>query len=128
MKSYIPRRARLATFALLCFCIFFSPAQSYAKDVFFSWVANPEPLIGYKLYYKIGNDKNPPYDGTGLAAGNSPIIIDKKTSYELIGLDDNKTYQFTITAYDVGESDFSTVLTVPADSSTWPTIINISVQ
>jgi hypothetical protein len=105
------------------------PIHSYAKDVSFKWTANPEPLTGYKFYYKIGTNGGPPYDGTSLSGGSSPIFLDKKTTYTIKGLSPDETYQFTITAYNgAEESGYSTVLTVSGDSSLRPTIINITMQ
>jgi len=105
------------------------PIHSFAKDVSFSWTANPSPVTGYKLYYKIGNDGAPPFDGTGLIGGDSPISLNTTTTYTITGLAPEETYQFTITAYNgEEESDYSTIITVPADSSTGPIIINISLK
>ena len=112
--------------ALLSFLILLIPSLSHAKDVTFQWTANPEPVVGYKLHYKTGDSNTPPYDGTGLTEGNSPIPIGKVTTYTVTGLSDSETYHFTITAYnDTEESEYSTIVTVRPDSSLSPIILNI---
>ncbi len=111
----------LATFFLLL-----TPIQSHAKDVSFEWTANPEPFIGYKLYYKTGETSAPPYDGTGLNEGSAPILLDKVTTYTVTGLSDTETYHFVLTAYDDNEeSGYSALVTVTPGSSVSPIIINI---
>jgi len=125
LQTYLPGMTKLALFA---FFLLLLPGQSYAKDVTFEWTANPEPFIGYKLYYKTGGDNTPPYDGIGLNEGDSPIPIDKVTTYTVTGLSDTETYQFALTAYDdSGESGYSLIVTVTPDSSLSPIIINMQV-
>lgn len=82
-------------------------------DYSFSWSANPEPVDGYKLYYKKGGSAGPPFDGVDADNGSSPIFTDKVTAYTVDGLDDNTTYHFALTAF-VGqeESDYTDVITV----------------
>lgn len=105
------------------------PFTSYARDITFQWTANPEPLSGYKLYYKTGESTALPFDGSGINEGNSPIYVDKVITYTVTGLSPDLTYQFTLTAYNtIEESGFSTIVTVPPDSSPTPTIIDITVQ
>ncbi len=112
--------------ALFAFALILIPIQSHAKDITFQWTANPEPFIGYKLYYKTGDNNTLPYDGTGLTEGNSPIQIDKVTTYTVTGLTDTDTYHFALTAYDEsGESGYSTIVTVTPGSTLNPIIINI---
>lgn len=81
------------------------------------WDANTEPdLAGYKVYYKLGPlNSGPPFDGTTLLEGPSPI------TYTLSDLDDpanplvtismtvDGEYDFALTAFDLdgGESEFS---------------------
>lgn len=108
---------------------FLTPIASYAKDVTFQWTANPAPLNGYKLYYKTGERGTPPFDGTGLNQGTSPILLGKVTTYTVTGLSADETYHFTLTAYnDLGESGFTEVVTVLPDSSQKPVIIKITVE
>ncbi|BCO07697.1 hypothetical protein GF1_00730 [Desulfolithobacter dissulfuricans] len=75
-----------------------SIAEPTSDTVTFIWSLNPEPVAGYKLYYKTG-DSGPPYDGTGLPEGNSPIDVGNVTRFTISGLDPQLTYRFTITAY-----------------------------
>ena len=93
--------------------------QGNGPGVTLGWSANNEPgLAGYKIYYKT-ESKTPPYDGTGLTEGNSPIDVPLKSlknpaspEYTLHGLNKDKTYFFTITAYNKSgsESGFSEVI------------------
>ncbi len=126
MKITQPHLPTLTKLALLSFFILLAPSLSQARDVTFQWTANPEPFIGYNLYYKTGDSNTPPYDGTGLTEGNSPISIDKVTTYTMTGLSDTETYHFVLTAYDdTEESGYSTIVTVPPGSSLNPIILNI---
>ncbi len=94
---------------------------AHAKDYTFSWTANPEPVTGYKLYYKKGGTAAPPFNGTDSPLGPSPITVGKKTTFTITGLQDNTTYHFALTAYEgTNESEFSQVLTVLPDASPSP--------
>lgn len=105
------------------------PILVQARDVTFQWTAVPEPVTGYKLYYKVGPDSQPPYVGTGADQGESPILVGKVNSFVVTGLSTTETYHFVLTAYNRGgESEFSSPVTVGPDSSTAPVIINISVK
>ncbi len=81
--------------------------QSDVPSVTLGWSTNSEPgLAGYKIYYKTESEA-PPYDGTGLTEGNSPIVVSlsklknpKNPEFTIHGLNKDKTYFFTITAYD----------------------------
>ncbi len=129
MKIPSKQLANLAKLSLLCFSLLLIPAQSYAKDVSFSWTANTsEPLTGYKIYYKTGTDNTPPYEGTGLTEGDSPIVIGKVAGTTITGLSESETYQFTIIAYnDTGNSDYSIV--IPIGPAVMPApVINIMSQ
>ena len=83
------------------------PVYSYSPSIALSWVGNSDSdLLGYKIYYKT-NSTTPPYKGTGLVEGDSPIIVTLSTlknsanpEFIIHGLDKNKTYFFVITAYD----------------------------
>jgi len=93
-------------------CLFAPPLAS-AKDFSFSWSANPEPVEGYKLYYKIDGAASPPFNGTGALEGPSPINVGKQTAFTITGLMDNTTYFFALTAFNGNEeSDFSTIVSV----------------
>jgi PKD repeat protein len=108
-------------FVILCSMVLvcLSTTYAHAKDYTFSWSANPEPVEGYRLYYKKGGEAGPPYDGTNSLNGLSPIDIGKLTTFTISGLEDDTTYHFALTAYDGNdESGFSQNITVfPADNS-----------
>ena len=97
------------TFTLLIFSIFFcfvSPV--YAVDVTMAWSPNTESDVeGYKLYYKTGLN-GLPYNGVGATEGDAPIIIwtdelnnPEQPEFTIHGLNENETYYFVLTAYDV---------------------------
>ena len=127
-KSYNKTRTP-KTIMLLALILLATPFASYARDVTFQWTANPEPLSGYKLYYKTGDSNTPPFEGRDLYEGNSPILIDKVTTFTVTGLSPDLTYHFALTAYnEIEESSFSTIVTIAPQSSPRPTIINIAIQ
>jgi len=89
------------------------PNLSPAQDVSFIWTASPEPVVGYKLYYETGTATAPPYDGKGLAQGDSPIDLGNVTTFTLSGLSPDQTYRFVLTTYSkTRESSYSSVVTV----------------
>ena len=109
----------------IAFCItiifLFATTESFAKDYSFTWSANPEPVEGYKLYYKKGGEPLAPFNGTGAIQGPSPISIGKQTTFTITGLDDNATYYFALTAYDGSEeSGYSDIVAVNVTSATPP--------
>lgn len=109
--------AMLSRFMTCCALIFYVVAApaAWAKDFKFAWTGNPEPVEGYKLYYKKGGNAGPPFDGTGSFQGASPVSIGKQTTFTVRGLEDNSTYHFALTAYNSsGESGFSAIITVPS--------------
>jgi PKD repeat protein len=92
---------------------FFTTASSYAKSYSFTWSENPEPVAGYKLYYKKGGDPAAPFNGIDAIEGSSPITVGKQTTFTLTGLEDNTTYHFALTAYyDTVESGYSEIISV----------------
>ena len=108
-------------------------APAFAKDYTFTWTANPEPVEGYKLYYKKDGAAAPPFDGTDATAGAAPINVGKVTTYTITGLDDNATYHFALTAYNGSEeSGYSAIVTVnPTAASTSapaPQLLQIKVK
>jgi len=78
-----------------------------ATMVSLQWNANSESdLAGYILYYRTGAS-GAPYDGTGLAQGESGIQIrvddlsdPSQPEYPLSGFEPGEAYYLTITAYD----------------------------
>ena len=71
------------------------------SSVILSWDAHPSFTTGwgYKIYYDTDSSL-PPYEGTGLNEGDSPIDVGDDTSYTLTGLDPSQDYYFAVTAYD----------------------------
>ncbi|WP_136799923.1 MULTISPECIES: fibronectin type III domain-containing protein [Desulfosediminicola] len=130
MKSFKTARyikVALINATLLLLTVFLLPLSTNAKDVTFQWTAVPEPLTGYRLYYNSGGTGGPPWVGTELSQGASPILVGKVTSYTVTGLLEDETYHFVLTAFNEnGESGQSAMVTVsPQDA---PVIINITVQ
>jgi hypothetical protein len=66
-----------------------------------SWNIHPSFTTGYgyKVYYDT-DSSIPPYEGTGLNEGDSPIDVGDQTTYILTGLDLNKDCHLAVTAYD----------------------------
>jgi uncharacterized protein YjbI with pentapeptide repeats len=82
-------------FAVYLLCL---AGNAHAVDASFSWVANPESVDGYRIYYKSGTS-GAPYNGTGATEGPSPVTTGNVTNFTLHGLSESETYYFTITAY-----------------------------
>ncbi|KGO33703.1 hypothetical protein JT06_13075 [Desulfobulbus sp. Tol-SR] len=106
----------------IAFCIamacLFATTDTFAKDYSFTWSANPEPVEGYKLYYKKGGEPVAPFDGTGAIQGPSPITIGKQTTFTISGLDENTTYYFALTAVNgTEESGYSDIVAVNVTST-----------
>ena len=59
----------------------------HAQDYSFSWELSEDNVEGYKLYYKNGGNAGPPYDGTGAAEGDSPILISNQSQFTISDLD-----------------------------------------
>lgn len=91
---------------VLVFLFLLASYQSSRTKVTFEW----KPVIsldlaGYKIHYKT-NSSGPPYDGKGLAEGDSPIIVPLRRlknpndpRFTVHGLRKDETYFFAITAY-----------------------------
>ena len=126
MRIKQTHRRRICRLLIIFFILFLTVNTVYAQDVSFSWLANPEPVTGYKLYYETGGDSLPPYNGTGLNEGTSPILIGKVTDFTVTGIQPGTTYHFVLTAYSDGlESDYTSVTTIQATASSTPQILNI---
>ena len=117
---------KMFTASCTIFMCILSATLAYPKDYTFTWSANPEPVEGYKLYYKKGGSAAPPYNGTAAGTGPSPIRLGKITRYTITGLDENATYHFTLTAFNgSAESGYAGVITVNPSSQPVPApIIN----
>lgn len=94
-------------FLIVMFFVWGLPA--FALDITLQWDANTEAdLAGYKVYYKTGTS-GPSYNGTGAVEGNSPIDVGNTTEVTLHALEEDVTYFFAVTAYNMDqlESGFS---------------------
>lgn len=78
--------------------ILLNATSSPARNVTFSWTANPETVEGYRLYYKTGASGEP-YNGTDILEGPSPVATGNVKTITLHDLSDTETYYFTLTAY-----------------------------
>ncbi len=74
--------------------------SSTSNNVLLTWSPIPSFTTGwgYKIYY--GLFPYPPFSGTGLIEGNSPIDVGNRTSFTLSNLVENRIYYFFVTAYD----------------------------
>ena len=74
------------------------------------------PDWGYRLYY--GSDPCGPFEGQGLALGNSPVDLGQVTSLVLEGIP-GTGLNFTVTAYDYlgREGAFSNPLWIPGEGA-----------
>ena len=124
-KNRSARLRELIKYCTLLVCLF-SSTLACAKDYSFSWSANPDPVEGYKIYYKKGGIAGPPFDGKDATNGFSPIDTGKQTTFTITGLADNTTYHFAMTAYNGDEeSDYTQIITVfPQESAETPPPIN----
>ncbi|MGB3209087.1 MAG: PKD domain-containing protein [Desulforhopalus sp.] len=123
-KGRTSRQPFFIVFCTLLGCLVGATLAS-AKDYSFAWSANPEPVEGYKLYYKKGGDAAPPFDGTASPQGSSPIDLGNRTSFTITGLEDNTTYHFALTAYNGDdESGMTEIISVfgPATDPAPPAI------
>jgi parallel beta-helix repeat protein len=66
--------------------------------------------MGYRIYYAVGRSC-PPFDGSGLPQGNSPIDVGDVTTFALSGLASGE-YAFVVATYDYlgRESGYSNVV------------------
>lgn len=129
------RRDRFITHSRIFIALFLTTlcllaaTESSAKSYSFAWSANPEPVTGYKLYYKKGDMAVQNFVGTGTIEGASMIDVGKKTTYTISGLDDNATYHFALTAYNgMDESGYSEIISATSAASQPPQIFNIKAQ
>jgi hypothetical protein len=86
---------------------------SYSYDI----IPDATTNYGYRIYY--GASEDPPYDGSGLPQGDSPIDVGNLTTFTLTGLTPGESYYFAITAYDDQgrESWYSSVVARPGGPS-----------
>lgn len=93
--------------------------ESFGKSYSFAWSANPEPVTGYKLYYKKGDVAVQNFVGTGAIEGSSMIDVGPKNTFTTSGLDESAIYYFALRAYnETDESENSFIITTqPTNSS-----------
>ena len=105
--KYLPKIC-LWTFTLIITAIIIVPKSLvYSANVTLAWSANAESdLAGYYIYYKSGTS-GPPYNGTGVDEGDSPIKVPvgyfadpENPEYTMHGLSDTDISFFVLTAYD----------------------------
>lgn len=121
--------------------------SAQANDIIVAWDPNDpaEQVTEYKLYYKTDNSSTPtgpPYDGTGLIEGDSPITIqvgqslfdENNPEYTLTGLTAGVTYQFAVTACndnkspDPNESRYSNEVTYFSPEPAGPGLDYIEIE
>jgi hypothetical protein len=103
--------------------------QVHAQEVTLTWDSHSGPgLAGYKIYYKTCNEYprlGPPYTGTGIVEGDSPILVPlgklkdpHNPEFTIHGLDKTAIYFFAVTAYDSEgkESNYSKEIRYPPKS------------
>jgi hypothetical protein len=102
----------VAVLLLLFLCVGVSAEPSKIEGL--AWDANTETnLAGYKVYYDV-DGSGPPYNGTGLPEGASPIDVGNVTEFNFTTIDlKNYSYWFVVTAYSTEgfESDYSNEVT-----------------
>jgi len=95
--------------------LFLSPQNVYSAEVTLAWDKNVEDIDGYRIYYKTCSSCEWT-SGTGAAEGDSPINIPlellddpEHPEYTIHNLNDDTTYFFAATAYDIhgNESGYS---------------------
>jgi len=90
------------------------PCIVFAGNVMLTWKAGPEPdIAGYWAYY-----------GTSERVYGPPIPVGNVTSYIISGLDEGKTYYFSVTAVDTSENEsgYSVERTVTISDTIAPTV------
>ena len=99
----------LFSFVASTLILTFSATFAHSAEVTLTWDPNTEPdIAGYKIYYET-ESSGPPYNGTGLTEGDSPIDVENQTEFTLHGLTEDVTYFLAATAYDTEglESNYS---------------------
>ena len=107
-------------FILLSIVFFCLVTPAHAITITLQWDPNSESdLAGYKVYYKT-RSSGEPYNDTSADQGPSPITIlvedlddPNAPVYALSGLDENKVYFFSVTAYN--DSSLESVYSEEAD-------------
>jgi len=95
----------IVLFALTC-------SICYAEGITLTWTPNTEgDLAGYKVYY--GYSSGPPYDGTDIYEGISPIIlhIDPAGDPDYFVDNTGERCEYTLTGLDLTSGDYWLVLT-----------------
>ena len=99
--------------------------SAQTNSITLAWSPNDpaEQVTEYRLYYKTSYS-GPPYTGTGIDQGDSPIIIrvnnlvnENNPRFVLTGLSPFATYRFTLTAFNGNESGYSGEASLAAQAS-----------
>ena len=99
----------LLSFVISTLILTISATSAHSAELTIVWDPNAEQNIaGYKIYYKT-ESSGPPYNGTGLTEGNSPIDVGNQIEFTLHGLINDINYFLAATAYNTEglESDYS---------------------
>ncbi len=117
-------RIILTVTLLTCLGFISRPLPVQALDVTLSWNAS-SGAMGYKIYYKpYGAAQGPPYTGTGVQEGPSPVDAGGVLQFTIHDLTD-EGYRFALTAYnEYGESGYSTEIVLPPSQYTLSSAVN----
>lgn len=116
MKNRLGIRVRckfilLSVFLLLTSLMVVGHSEAQTYSIKFAWDKaefdiGPELSAGYKIYYKEGYFDGPPYEGTAITAGNSPIRVPIEDlinpdlpEYTVTGVSRDTVIYFTVSAY-----------------------------
>jgi hypothetical protein len=97
MEGKKMKSVKILTIAAVCLLMASAPA--FAQNVSLAWDPNREAdVAGYKVHYKSANNSS--FNGTGAVQGSSPITVGNLTSLQIMGLEENKTWCFAVSAYN----------------------------
>ncbi len=96
------KRSRI--FAMTVACLLMASAPALAKDISLAWDPNSESdLAGYKVHYRPADSSS--FNGAGAIQGPSPVTVGNLTSIQIMGLDENRTWCFAVSAYNTSGLD-----------------------
>ncbi len=95
---------RIKILAAAALCLLLTAAPAFAQNVSLAWDANTESdIAGYKVHYKAADSSS--FNGSGAVQGPSPITVGNLTSFQIMGLDDDTTWCFAVSAYNTSGMD-----------------------